>query len=235
MRRLFSGMMGAAPEQVVAANNSSLALMHDTILYALLKGTCDSTMPWLRQGPGQGRFPFSARFRAMTGISKFARITGIRLIPVPIYDDGPDIGPGRAASGAGCVDQGHVVRSQVQQSHRQCVFRCGRGASGGDETAAPDFRLYWDNAYAVHHLTEETVEIANVLQLCARHGHPNRALVFASTSKITLPGAGLALFAGSNDNVKWLLARLIPERLGRIRPTISGMFVFSRSRRGSRG
>jgi DNA-binding transcriptional MocR family regulator len=82
------------------------------------------------------------------------------------------------------------------------------------KTAAPDFRLYWDNAYAVHHLTPERVEIANIIELCARHGHANRPLVFASTSKITLAGAGLALFAASKENVKWLLARFIPRTIG---------------------
>jgi DNA-binding transcriptional MocR family regulator len=82
------------------------------------------------------------------------------------------------------------------------------------KTAAPDFRLFWDNAYAVHHLTLDRIEIANVLELCARHGHPNRAFVFASTSKITLGGAGLALFAASAENVKWLLARFTPRTIG---------------------
>jgi DNA-binding transcriptional MocR family regulator len=80
--------------------------------------------------------------------------------------------------------------------------------------AAPDFRIYWDNAYSVHHLTSERIEIANILELSARHGHPNRAFVFASTSKITLAGAGLALFASSAENVKWLLARFVPRTIG---------------------
>jgi DNA-binding transcriptional MocR family regulator len=66
----------------------------------------------------------------------------------------------------------------------------------------------------VHHLTPERIEIANILELCARHGHGNRALVFASTSKITLAGAGLALFAASPQNVKWLLARFTPRTIG---------------------
>jgi DNA-binding transcriptional MocR family regulator len=82
------------------------------------------------------------------------------------------------------------------------------------KTAAPDFRLFWDNAYTVHHLTEEAIEIVNILEACRRHGNGNRAFVFASTSKITLPGAGLALFAASSDNVKWLLARMTPRTIG---------------------
>jgi DNA-binding transcriptional MocR family regulator len=82
------------------------------------------------------------------------------------------------------------------------------------KTAAPDFRLFWDNAYAVHHLTSERVQIANILELCPKHGNPNRAFVFASTSKITLAGAGLALFASSKPNVKWLLDRMTPRTIG---------------------
>ncbi len=82
------------------------------------------------------------------------------------------------------------------------------------KTAAPDFRLFWDNAYAVHHLTSERIEIANVLELCAKHGNPNRAFVFASTSKVTLAGSGLAMFAGSKANVKWLLDRFTPRTIG---------------------
>ena len=71
-----------------------------------------------------------------------------------------------------------------------------------------------DSAYCVHHLTNERVEIANVLELCAHHGNPNRPFVFASTSKITLAGSGLALFAASKDNIKWLLARMTPRTIG---------------------
>jgi DNA-binding transcriptional MocR family regulator len=66
----------------------------------------------------------------------------------------------------------------------------------------------------VHHLTDERIEIANILDLAARHGNPNRPLVFASTSKITFSGSGLAMIAASKDNVKWLLARLTPRTIG---------------------
>src|SRR5699024_4276972 len=71
--------------------------------------------------------------------------------------------------------------------------------------AAADFRIFWDNAYAVHHLTGERVEIANLIAACAQAGHPNRALTFASTSKITFPGAGIAAFGSSATNVQWFL------------------------------
>jgi DNA-binding transcriptional MocR family regulator len=209
-RRLFSGMMGAAPEQVVVANNSSLALMHDTIVYALLKGTCDSVTPWSKQGEIAFLCP-------VPGYDRHFRICedyGIRMIPVALKEDGPDldeverlVAQDASVKGMWCVPKYSNPTGTVYSD--AAVERLA-----AMKTAAPDFRLYWDNAYAVHHLTDERIEIANILELSARHGHPNRAFVFASTSKITLPGAGLAIFAASKDNVKWLLSRFTPRTIG---------------------
>ncbi|MGD0438612.1 MAG: aminotransferase class I/II-fold pyridoxal phosphate-dependent enzyme [Bryobacteraceae bacterium] len=210
VRRMFSGIMGAPPEQVVAANNSSLALMHDTIVYALLKGTCDSATPWSQQGAISFLCPVPGYDRHFTICKDY----GIRMIPVAIREDGPDL-----EEVAGLVAEDASIKGMW------CVPKYSNptGAVYSDavierlaamKTAAPDFRLYWDNAYTVHHLTGKRIEIANILELCARHGHPNRPFVFASTSKITLPGAGIALFAASKDNVKWLLARLVPRTIG---------------------
>jgi DNA-binding transcriptional MocR family regulator len=210
VRRLFSGLMGAPPEQIVASNNSSLALMHDTIVYALLKGTCDSTTPWSAQGEISFLCPVPGYDRHF----KICEDYGIRMIPVGLGEDGPDMD-----------EVERLVASDASIKGIWCVPKYSNptGTVYGDvtverlaamKTAAPDFRVYWDNAYAVHHLTDEAVEIANILDLCARHGNPNRAFVFASTSKITLPGSGLALFAASKDNVKWLLARLSPRTIG---------------------
>jgi DNA-binding transcriptional MocR family regulator len=209
-RRLFSRMMGAAPEQIVAANNSSLALMHDTIVYALLKGTCDSVTPWSKQGEIAFLCP-------VPGYDRHFRICeeyGIRMIPVPLRKDGPDmelverlVAQDGSIKGMWCVPKYSNPTGTVYSD--AIVERLA-----AMKTAAPDFRLYWDNAYAVHHLTDEHIEIANILQLSARYGNPNRAFVFASTSKITLAGSGLALFASSNENVKWLLEKLIPRTIG---------------------
>ena len=210
VRRLFSGMMGAPAEQVVAANNSSLAMMHDTIVYALLKGTCDSNTPWSKQGEISFLCPVPGYDRHFTICQDY----GIRMIPVAMKEDGPDmdeverlVADDGSIKGMWCVPKYSNPTGTVYSD--ATVERLA-----AMKTAAPDFRLFWDNAYAVHHLTSRPVEIANILELSARHGHPNRPFVFASTSKITLPGAGLALFAGSKDNVKWLLARLVPRTIG---------------------
>jgi DNA-binding transcriptional MocR family regulator len=82
------------------------------------------------------------------------------------------------------------------------------------KTAAPDFRLFWDNAYTVHHLTERRHEVANILDLCEKAKNPDRAFVFASTSKVTFAGAGLAFFASSAANVKWYLAQATKRTIG---------------------
>jgi DNA-binding transcriptional MocR family regulator len=208
-RRLFAGMMAAPAEQVVVANNSSLALMHDCVAYALLKGTCDSATPW-----SQGEIAFLCPVPGYDRHFKICEDYGIRMISVAMREDGPDMEEverlvvGDAAiKGMWCMPK---YSNPTGTTYSDAVI----ARLAAMKTAAPDFRLFWDNAYAVHHLTEERVKIANMLELCARRGQANRAFVFASTSKITLAGAGLALFAGSKENVKWLLARMTPRTIG---------------------
>jgi DNA-binding transcriptional MocR family regulator len=209
-RRLFSTLMGAPAEQIVVANNASLALMHDTIVYALLKGTCDSEKPWSQQGEIAFLCPVPGYDRHF----KICEDYGIRMIPVSLGPDGPDMGQverlvasDASIKGIWCVPKYSNPTGAVY-SHA-VVERLA-----SMKTAAPDFRLYWDDAYSVHHLTAEHVQIANILDACAKHGHANRPYVFASTSKITLPGSGLALFAASPANVKWLTARMTPRTIG---------------------
>jgi len=209
-RRLFSGILGAPPEEVIVADNSSLALMHDTIVYALLKGTCDSAIPWSKQGEIAFLCPVPGYDRHFTICADY----GIQMITVPLKEDGPDmeeverlVAHDASIKGMWCVPKYSNPTGTVYSD--AVVERLARM-----KTAAPDFRLYWDNAYCLHHLTNQRIEIANILALSARHGHPNRPFVFVSTSKITLSGAGLAMFAASKENVNWLLARLKSRTIG---------------------
>jgi DNA-binding transcriptional MocR family regulator len=210
VRRLFSGILGAPSDQIVVANNSSLALMHDCIVYSLLKGTCEGLAPWSKLGDIAFLCPVPGYDRHF----KICEDYGIRMITVPLAEDGPDLG-----------EVENLVTHDASIKGMWCVPKYSNptGAIYSDsvierlasmKTAAPDFRLFWDNAYSVHHLTSDRIQIANVLELCAKHGNPNRAFVFASTSKVTLAGAGLALFASSKTNVKWLLDRLTPRTIG---------------------
>jgi len=188
VRRLFSGILGAPADQIVVANNSSLALMHDSIVYALLTGTCDSVAPWSKQGEIAFLCPVPGYDRHF----KICEDYGIRMIPVWLNDDGPDV-----------AEVERLVAGDARIKGMWCVPKYSNptGTIYSDfvierlaaiKTAAPDFRLFWDNAYSIHHLTGDRIQIANVLELCAKHHNPNRAFVFASTSKVTLAGAGLA-------------------------------------------
>lgn len=209
-RSLFAELLGAPASQVLVANNSSLALMHDAVVYSLLKGTCDSATPWTKQGEIAFLCP-------VPGYDRHFRICedyGIRMVPVRLSEDGPDmeeverrVATDAAIKAIWCVPKYSNPTGAV---YSDAVIE----RLAAMKTAAPDFRLFWDNAYAVHHLTDERLEIANILEACARHQHANRPFVFASTSKITLAGAGLALFASSPDNIKWMLARLTPRTIG---------------------
>jgi len=210
VRRLFAGIMGAPAEQVVAANNSSLALMHDVIAYSLLKGTCDSASAWGKHGEIAFLCPVPGYDRHFTICETY----GIRMIPVALGEDGPDMREVERLVAQDASIKAMWCMPKYSNPTGTVYSRAVIERLAAMKTAAADFRLLWDNAYAVHHLTEERVEIANILELCAKHGHASRAFVFASTSKITLAGSGLGLFAASPDNVKWLLARMTPRTIG---------------------
>ncbi len=147
---------------------------------------------------------------------------GIEMIPVAMTPFGPDMDQVEALvaadariKGMWCVPKysnpDGTVYSDETVAHLAAM-----------ETAAPDFRIFWDNAYAVHHLTDEAVEIADLLAAAEAAGHGDRVFVFGSTSKITVAGAGIAFFGGSEGNVKWYLGQaglrtIGPDKLNQLR------------------
>jgi DNA-binding transcriptional MocR family regulator len=142
-RKLFSGIMGAVPEQVVVANNSSLALMHDTVIYSLLKGTCDSATPWSKQGQIAFLCPVPGYDRHFTICEEY----GIRMIQVALREDGPDMD-----------DVERLVEQDPSIKGMWCVPKYSNptGTVYSDavierlaamKTAASDFRLYWDQSH----------------------------------------------------------------------------------------
>ena len=216
-RVLFSSMLDAPADRIAVGDNSSLAMMHDCIVWALLKGVPGSPAPW-------SQTPALAFLCPVPGYDRHFAICeeyGIRMLPVPMTGEGPDMDAVEAlvadpaVKGMWCVPKysnpsGEVYSDEV--ARRLAAMKTG----------APDFRLFWDNAYAVHHLTERRHEIADILDLCENAGNPDRAFVFASTSKVTLAGGGLAFFASSPANLRWYLARaskrtIGPDKLNQIR------------------
>lgn len=216
-RALFTGMLGAPIAQIVIGNNSSLALMHDALVYAMLRGVPGGAAPWSREGEIAFICPVPGYDRHFA----ICEALGIRMIPVPLGPDGPDvaevtaIAADPAVKGMWCVPQ---YSNPGGETYSEATVR-GLAAM---PTGAPDFRLFWDNAYSVHDLGETPRRVANVLEACSAAGHPDRALVFASTSKITLAGAGLAALASSEANVAWYMraaqVRTIgPDKLNQLR------------------
>lgn len=216
-RALFAPVLGASADQVVIANNSSLALMHDVLVYALLKGVPGGKGPWSKEEPITILCPVPGYDRHFTLCEGF----GIRMIPIAMTGEGPDMDAVEkavadpAVKGIWCVPQYSNPSGETYSA--ETVRRLASMT-----TAAPDFRLLWDNAYAVHHLTDERPALGNILDACAEAGNPDRAIVFASTSKVTIAGAGLAMLASSPANVRWYLAQagrrsIGPDKLNQLR------------------
>ncbi len=210
LRVLLAPLFGLTPNQMVLGDNSSLALMHDAIAFAMLTGTVGSPRPWVQE-------PRLAFLCPVPGYDRHFAITadfGFDLIPVPLGADGPEmdvverlVASDPAVKGMWCVPKYSNPSGAVYSA-------ATTERLAAMPTAAPDFRVMWDDAYAVHHLTDERIETPNLLEACARHGHPNRAFVFGSTSKVTLGGAGVALFGGSPENVAWYLGRMGKRTIG---------------------
>jgi hypothetical protein len=207
-RTLFAPLLGVPPAQVVVGENASLAVMHDTIVWALLKGVPGGSEPWGKSSPAF-ICPVPGYDRHLALCEEF----GIRMLPVPMTGAGPDMDAVEALVADPTVKAMWCVPKYSNPSGDVYSAETVRRLAAM-RTAAPDFRLFWDNAYAVHHLTDRRHEIENILDACARAGHPDRPFIFASTSKITLAGAGLAFFGSSPANVAWYLARLFKRTIG---------------------
>jgi len=209
LREIFADLLHVPIEQLVAEGNASLEIMHDTLVFALLNGTPDSPRPWSQEEQITFICPVPGYDRHFALTEKF----GIRMVNVDMRDDGPDMVAVRELVQDPSVKGMWVVPTYSNPSGA-VVSEAVAAELAAMETAAPDFRLYWDNAYAVHHLTEERTKSADILGLCAASGHPDRAFMFASTSKITLAGAGVAFFASSPANLEWYLKHLGKRTIG---------------------
>jgi DNA-binding transcriptional MocR family regulator len=209
LREIFAELLHVPVDQLLAEGNASLEIMHDTLVFALLNGTPDSPRPWSQEEQVTFICPVPGYDRHFALTEKF----GIRMVNVDMREDGPDVVAVRELVQDPSVKGMWVVPTYSNPSGA-VVSEAVAAELAAMETAAPDFRLYWDNAYAVHHLTEERTKSADILGLCAASGHADRAYVFASTSKITLAGAGVAFFASSAANIEWYLKHLGKRTIG---------------------
>ncbi|WAM18082.1 aminotransferase class I/II-fold pyridoxal phosphate-dependent enzyme [Rhodococcus sp. JS3073] len=210
LRAIFGELLGIPVENLLAGNNASLEIMHDNLVFALLHGTPDSPRPWSQEEKVKFLCPAPGYDRHF-GITE---TYGIEMIPVPMRPDGPDVG---------VISELVANDPQIKGLWAVPNYSNPTGAVYSEEvtralasmpTAAPDFRLFWDNAYAVHPLVGETAPSLDILGMAAEAGNPNRPLVFASTSKITFAGAGVSFFGSSTANLAWYQQYLGKKSIG---------------------
>ena len=209
LKSLFADMMGVESSQVIVGGNSSLNMMFDTVAQFMTHGSYEGGTPWLKQDDIKFICPVPGYDRHF----KICEYFGIQMISVPMNEDGPQMDKVRelvkdpTVKGMWCVPKysnpsGAVYSDEVIREIAQL------------EPASKDFRILWDNAYCVHHLTEDEAEILNLLEEAEKYGHEDMVIKFASTSKITFPGAGVAAEAASAKNVAYLKKRMSYQTIG---------------------
>jgi DNA-binding transcriptional MocR family regulator len=210
LREIFAELLWVEPSQVVAGGNSSLAMMHAVIVDLLLFGGVDSPRPWSQEEKLRFVCPVPGYDRHFSMLAAF----GIEMVTVDMLADGPDMDAVEALVRDDPSVKGIWIVPTYANPSGAVVSQEVAARLVAMPTAAPDFTIFWDNAYAFHHLTEDEAKSADILSLAAASGHPNRPIMFASTSKITFAGAGVAVLAGSEATVRWYLRHLAMGSIG---------------------
>ncbi len=218
IRAMFAELLWVEPGQVVAGGNSSLVMMREVLTDLWLQGGVDSVRPWGEEEKVTFICPVPGYDRHFTLLNWF----GIDTVTVPMNEDGPDAEAVARLAASDPSIKGMWVVPTYANPTGSVVSQEIAARLASMETAAPDFKIFWDNAYAFHHLTEDEVKSADIVSLAASAGHPHRPIMFASTSKITYAGAGVAFLAGSVETVKWYIGHLGkgaigPDKLNQLR------------------
>ncbi|MBQ9156260.1 MAG: aminotransferase class I/II-fold pyridoxal phosphate-dependent enzyme [Eubacterium sp.] len=209
-RKLMGDLMGADPSQVIVFGNSSLNIMYDTVARSVLFGVMGST-PWSKLDNVKFLCPVPGYDRHFSVTEQF----GFELISIPMTKDGPDmdlveeyVNNDPEVKGIWCVPVYSNPDGTVYSAETVKRFAALK-------PAASDFRIYWDNAYVVHHLYDDNeAVIPNILEECEKAGNPDMVYQFASTSKITFSGAGIAAMSASKANIDDVLSKLKWQTIG---------------------
>ena len=198
-KRLFAEILGCKPEQVFVGGNASLQLMYDTISKAYTHGLLRSERPWCKE-------PVVKFLCPSPGYDRHFKVTesfGFELITIPMTDEGPDMDAvEKAIQDPAVKGMWNVPKYSNPDGIIYSAETIRRIASM--KPAAPDFLLMWDNAYCIHEFEGDYMEFPDILAECAKYGNADMVFEFASTSKVTLPGAGISCFACSEANMAYM-------------------------------
>ena len=209
-KELIAGMIDTKPENVIVYGNASLNIMYDTVSRSMVHGVLGHT-PWIKQGKIKFLCPVPGYDRHFSICEFF----GIEMVNVPLNEDGPDMD---------LVEK--LVSEDASVKGIWCVPKYSNptGTSYSDETvrrfaslkpAAEDFRIYWDNAYCVHHLYEDKQDrILDIISECEKAGNPDMVYEFCSTSKVTFSGSGISGLATSPANKADIIKQLTVQTIG---------------------
>ena len=209
-KKLMADMMGTTADHIIIFGNASLTIMYDSISRSYTHGVLGST-PWCKLDKVKFLCPVPGYDRHFAITERF----GIEMINVPMTQDGPDMD---------MVEE--LVANDDSIKGIWCVpkYSNPQGCCYSDETvrrfanlkpAAKDFRIYWDNAYVIHHLYEDNqVEIPDIISECEKAGNPNLVYEFASTSKVSFPGSGIAAMAASAENLADVKKQMTIQTIG---------------------
>ena len=208
-RALFAELLGCKASQVFVGGNASLQLMYDAVSKAFTHGLLHSEKPWCKLDKVKWICPVPGYDRHFKVTQSF----GVEMISVPMTAAGPDMD----------MVEELVKDPAVKGMWNVPKYSNPEGVVYSDETirrlaamkpAAPDFMLMWDNAYCIHEFDRDFAEFPDILQLCADYGNADMVYEFASTSKVTFPGAGVGVMAASEDNIAYFTKLINIQTIG---------------------